>query len=531
MKKQSVMECDICSRLPSSRLTFLCITCARNALYEPRLEAAQALLENERLGQRIENIVHHKRAGQKSTQADKQDAILSKLWSRETASVKKSDLEEKTDNVMAHVTLLREEIKNGRDEISQRKAVLAKRQAEMQAIKASLPDRRTAITSKLAESARKGSHSWTGIHNKTIDTRAFLCREASLLYRLKQKKKARGGVIVDQYTIGELLLPDLKEINGMRVNELSATLASATQLLVLVAFYLSVRLPAEVTLPHRDYPSATILTPLNSYSARDVPFPGTTPTPSSTNSPTTSRHDDVRPLPRPRPLFLEAKDLNETVAQFAKRDPKTFSFFIEGVSLLAWDIAWLSRTQGHYTGTESWEEICNIGKNLWQLLLAQPQSPALTRVRSSRDVQNRKAGKENSTLARVKSLPRLGSVSHSSAYSFLGSSDAQEFLRGWKLSKYTLIVDPLRKALTAEMNNAEWELLEKQEWDDGGERFDGDAAVHVKQRNMDSHHFDDSRSIMTGRTSVEDALDADDPVGPGRVRGTSGWTKLRGRDK
>ncbi len=525
------MECDICSRLPSSKLTLLCVTCARNTLYEPRLEAAQALLEKEHLGRRIENIVNHKRAGQKSTQTERQDADLSAAWSRETANVKKSGLEEKTGVVKAHIAILREEIKNGRDEISQRKAILGKRQEELQAVKASVPGRRTAITSKLAESMRRGSHSWTVIHNKTIDTRAFLCREATLLYRLKQKKKARGGVIVDQYTIGGLPLPDLKEINGMRVNEISAALASVTQLLVLIAFYLSVRLPAQVTLPHHDYPSATIFTPANSYSARDIPFPGTTPTPSSTNNPTTSRHDDVRPLPRPRPLFLEGKDLNETVPQFAKRDPKTFSFFIEGMSLLAWNVAWVSRTQGYYAGTESWEEICNIGKNVWQLVLAQPQSPALTRVGSSRDVQSRKAGRENATLARVKSLSKLGSVSHSSAHSFLGSSDAQEFLRGWKLSKYNQVVDPLRKALTAEMNNAEWEFLEEQEWDDGGERFDGDAAVHVKTRTMDSHHFDDARSIMTAKTSAEDARDAEDPGGPGRVKGTSGWTKLRGRDK
>jgi len=100
------------------------------------------------------------------------------------------------------------------------------------------------------------------------------------------------------------------------------------------------------------------------------------------------------------------------------------------------------------------------------------------------------------------------------------------------LSTYAMIVDPLKKTLIAEMNNAEWELLEEQEWDDGGERFDGDAAVHVKTKVMDSHHFDDARSIMTARTKItESAADVDDSSGPGRIKGTSGWTKLRGRDK
>lgn len=321
----------------------------------------------------------------------------------------------------------------------------------------------------------------------------------------------------------------------MRLTELSASLSSTAHLLVLVSFYLSIRLPAEITLPHRDYPLPTIFTPANSYAGREVPFLGTTPMPSSSNSPATSRHDDLRPMPRARPLFVESKDLEEKVPQFAKKDPIAFNFFLEGISLLAWDVAWVCRTQGFHGGTETWEDVCNIGRNLWQLLLAQPQSTALMRVPSSRDIQNRnKNGKENATAGQQKPtpVPILGSMSHSSAYSFLGSAETQELLRRWKMSKYTVIVDPLKKTLIGEMNNAEWELLQEQEWDDGGERFDGDAAVHVRNKNMDGHNFDDARSIMTAVTRVEENPEnADDSSGAGRGKGTSGWTKVRGRDK
>ena len=95
-----------------------------------------------------------------------------------------------------------------------------------------------------------------------------------------------------------------------------------------------------------------------------------------------------------------------------------------------------------------------------------------------------------------------------------------------------MIVDPLKKTLQGEMNNAEWELLQEQEWDDGGERFDGDAAVHIKNKLMDGHNFDDARSIMTAVTRAgENVENADDSSGPARVKGTSGWTKVRGRDK
>jgi hypothetical protein len=323
----------------------------------------------------------------------------------------------------------------------------------------------------------------------------------------------------------------------MRLAELTASLSSTAHLLVLISFYLSIRLPAEITLAHRDYPLPTIFTPTNSYVGREVPFPGNTPTASSSNSPATSGHGDLRPMPRPRPLFLESKDLEEKVPQFAKRDPIAFNFFLEAISLLAWDVAWICRTQGFLAGTETWEEVCNIGRNLWQLLLSQPQAPGLMRVLSSRDrdVQTRtKPGKENMAGGLPKSapVPKLGSLSHSSAHSFLGSTEAQELLRGWKLSKHTMIVDPLKKTLIAEMNNAEWELLQEQEWDDGGERFDGDAAVHIKNNNMDGHNFDDARSIMTAVTRAgENVENPDDSSGTGRVKGTSGWTKVRGRDK
>ena len=101
-------------------------------------------------------------------------------------------------------------------------------------------------------------------------------------------------------------------------------------------------------------------------------------------------HGDLRPMPRPRPLFLESKDLEEKVPQFAKKDPITFNFFLEAISLLAWDVAWVCRTQGLDAGTETWEDVCNIGGNLWQLLLSKPQSSGLTRVLSSRDIQGPK---------------------------------------------------------------------------------------------------------------------------------------------
>ncbi len=77
-----------------------------------------------------------------------------------------------------------------------------------------------------------------------------------------------------------------------------------------------------------------------------------------------------------------------------------------------------------------------------------------------------------------------------------------------------MVVDPLKKHLLGEMNTAEWELLEEQEWDDGGEKMDD--AVVIRTRAMDGKDYDESRKVVGG----EDV---------GKGKGTSGWTKVKSR--
>jgi hypothetical protein len=476
----------------------------------------------------------------------KQDDPAFRRLSIESSNVKRAQAEDRTKAIQEHSKVLKDDIQAAREEIAQRKAILLNKRAELDNINAAVPERRIALTDKAQEGIKKTSHSWDAIHNKAIETRSFLCREAAHLHGLRQRKKMRAGVVKDQYTIGGVSLVDLKDINSAKVNELTTSLNSTAHLLVLVSFYLSIRLPAEIVLPHRNYPLPTIFTPANSYQDREIPFPGTTPTASSTNSPAGSRHTDLRPLPRPRPLFIEPENLKDKIPQVAKRDPTAFAFFLEGISLLAWDIAWLCRSQGMITGTESWEDVCNMGRNLWNLLISPPQSPALLRVMSGRDARQQRTSHTNTNSAEPYKSLRLGHFSHDSAHSFPASG--ADFLRGWKLTKYTVVVDPLKRALIGEMSNAEWEMLEQDEWDDGGEQFREDDAVFIKNRNSADKggrsSFDDARSIMTARTErrsedrgdeidvrTEAANAADAAAGSARAKGTSGWTKVKNREK
>ncbi|KAF7510754.1 hypothetical protein GJ744_006120 [Endocarpon pusillum] len=544
------MECDICMRSYSSRLPFCCPSCVRSVLYEPRLRNAKLLLEKEHLASRIESIHSSAKGTDKTpnTLEVRQDGQAITRWSVESRNIQKAQAKDRTKVIHEHIQTLRAEIKAFREEIAKRKAMLQGKRSEWSTIKSAVSERQKASSEKAQEEIKKITQSWDTIHNKAIETRSFLCREAAHLHGLRQRKKMRGGVVRDQYTIGGIPLLDLKDINSAKANEITTSVNNTAHLVVLISFYLSLRLPAEITLPHRNYPLPTIFTPTNSYQGREVPFLGTTPTSSSANSPAGSRHTDLRPLPRPRPLFIEPENLKDKIPHIAKRDSTAFAFFLEGISLLAWDIAWLCRSQGMYAGTESWEDVCNMGRNLWNLLIAPPQSPALLRVLPGRDVRQQRTITPSAHLAAPYRSLRLGHFSHDSAHSF--PVNGADFLRGWKLTKYTMIVDPLKRALIGEMSNAEWEMLEQDEWDDGGEQFRADEAVFIRNQNSTEMEgrssFDDARSIMTARTErrSEDRrietdrgkelvdADADATVAvSGRVKGTSGWTKVKNREK
>ncbi len=300
--------------------------------------------------------------------------------------------------------------------------------------------------------------------------------------------------------------------------------------MILISFYLGIRLPAEVTLPRRDYPLATITHPTTSYLSARVPFPGSGSNVSLSSSSSSSKHE-AKACSKPRPLFFGSYR-QEHVNEVARKDPKAYVYFLEALSLLAWDIAWLGHSQDFTFGRGSWEDACNIGRNLWQLVFSPAQSPSVMRTNSNRDTRERQTGvKDNLSPASANSKSpsgRLGSHSHDSAHTFFGAASSKEHLRPLKLSKYTMIFDPLRKALEVEMKNADWILLGGEEIDDGEERFNAKNAVTLRAPDMSANHYDQTRSLMT-TTSVDDQS-GDAPSSGAREKGTRGWTVLKPRE-
>lgn len=323
--------------------------------------------------------------------------------------------------------------------------------------------------------------------------------------------------------------------------QVTTSLGSLAHLVHLISHYLSLRLPAEIILPHRDYPLATIFSPGSSYLSRDVPFPGFTPSPSSNNSPSASRAGDLRPLPRPRPLYLDKK-----LPALAKEDAVAYSHFVEGVTLLAWDIAWVCKTQGINVGAGSWEEVCTMGKNLWQLLVALPSKPPLPNVTSSDTPTKSSATKNPPALPaasnEVKPNPTLGQYSHGTAHSFLASAEGAELMRGWRLQTPVKIIERVKAALLSERTGAEWEMLEENEWEEEEpvaptkepdlEPVNDEAILVRAKRKEEGSRFDDTRSFITAMTVASSdtaATSAGGDEAGDKTKGASGWTKLKSR--
>ncbi|GLA98796.1 hypothetical protein AtubIFM57143_007093 [Aspergillus tubingensis] len=514
------MSCHTCFRAPASRTRFFCPTCARSQLYQLRVENARVLLEKQSIGEHIQA-----RVNPETTQAEwsgeiKETAIayqngLSAKRSLQMIAKGEAESCERLRLLGDQLENLTAEIKDKRLEISQRRLALARRHSDSESAQYQLGEREAAILANIQNNTKRTDHLWHSLHSKTAEARIFLCREAANLYGLQRKTRSKEGLSQEVYTMG-----------GVTPAYISTSLFNVAHLLVLVSHYLSLRLPAEITLPHKDHPIPTICAPSASYLSRDpnsvtysLRHPPSVPPGTRTASPRPSR---------PRPLSID-----RALPKLAREDPGTYALFLEGVTLLAWNVSWLCRTQGINITSESWEEVCNVGKNLWQLLVAPPAQPStLSRAFAGRDIQAKMRVSKDSpktTIQRTMSFPMLGHYSHGTAHSFLGAVEGAEFMRTWRLPTPTKIVDKLKSTLLGEMASAEWELLEG-DWDDASQ--EPRESMLIQHPSTDSTSPERQGNTNSGNSvndTVAGASNLSGPRGPTRMKGTSGWTKLRNR--
>lgn len=293
---------------------------------------------------------------------------------------------------------------------------------------------------------------------------------------------------------------------------------------MLASHYLAIRLPAEITLPHPDYPRPTVFSLVSSYKHGAVPFPGSALASQQTSS---AAGDGEQPhVPRPRPLFID-----KPLPTLAKEDPSAYSFFLEGAALLAYDVAWACCSQGVSIGDrDSYEDVCNVGQNLWRLLIgdqlhrrsAEPAFPSsLTPPAGSpRD------GDHGEMAANHK--PAIGRWSHGTTHSFLGGAEGNEFVRSFKIITPLKLADKLKKRLSSEAPMLEWEKIEGDELDDG---FEDGVLVRGPGSGGSAGRgeVDGAASSVTAPTAGTNGGGSGGGSSGGTARGTSGWTKLKHR--
>jgi hypothetical protein len=531
------LQCCVCSRSPDNRLAFYCQTCARTGLYDLRVRHALALVEREAVARKVENFTSRRDPQPKRPEIPSQDA-KDQRWTFEAAQVDINLATEKISAAKLSSKKLRSEVTSKRNRVAELHRQLDQKRSELGAAKHGILPRREATLYEVEQNIQKNRHRLNVSHNTTVRARIVLCREAASLYGLKHKQRRVNNEIKEEYHIAGLPIIDIRELNGMLnssnqadaldapYTEINASLTNICYLVALVSHYLSLRLPAEITLPHDSHPLPTICTPASSYS-----------TPTSKNetrsgavSPSASKHIDRRTLSRPRPLSLE-----KPLPVLAKEDPSAFKLFLEGVTLLAYDVAWMCRTQGLLANTSSWEDVCPLGRNLYELLgpsnLSKP--PPLPRTNSDPATPPRRSDTGN----------MMGQFSHGTAHSFLASAEGLEFMKGWKIGSSVSVVAKVRSVLEAELAGAEWEVLEEREWSE--EPRPEDQVVDIKRRPRKNNRPDseqakpkaESPQIDRRRTSVEPSPLSRDSSDRGRGseredearKGERGYVKLRPR--
>ncbi|CAI6332167.1 unnamed protein product [Periconia digitata] len=530
------MSCDICGKVGGHAYALHCITCARSYLEQPRIDLIKALIEGESVGKHVTAVIQG--SEDKESQhvslvdskggllVDRQECTNNIELQRTRGEI--AEINERMSNIGEQVDLLKSQMEDTRARVEALRARNAQRKSDMSSATYGVDSRRANELNKVQQIIKKTDYESNKTHQDTVEIRNYLCGTAARLAGLKvtRRRVKEDSSIKEVYCIGpgtRIKIFDLRDLNDAPPDQVSASLAAVAQLVVRVAAYLGVRLPAEITLPHSDYPQPTIFSPTSSYQGKKVPFPGSTPSHSSTNSPEASRTLDPRVhIPKPRALYID-----RPLSHLSDEDAPAYSNFIEGVTLLAYNIAWLCRSQGMKNQFTEWGHVCAVGQNLHRLLVLQetkfPQRPENP---LDKDIAPAKTG---SRVPIRRNPVGFGEVSHATSHSFLNSAENAQYLGGWGLTPIK-IADELKKYLFTEQQNLEWDRLETKEWE-GMDNVITDDPVVVGEKRRDRAGLDDGRSLVssTRTTTMGSGKSRHSEAGDDRTRGVNGWTRVKSR--
>jgi Vacuolar sorting 38 and autophagy-related subunit 14 len=205
------MECNICSRNDVAQVGMHCIVCARTAIYGLRLEAARLLLEKETLNAKIEKIT----SDTVSSNTSDDIKALSHGWRSELRKTNALAIKERIEEQKIHITSCKQQVSKLREELDQRRARVAQRNKDLEIIVENAPSRQHILTDKLKDIGKKGLRSFDSINSTSIETRAFLCREAANLLGMKHQRVKKAGQVRERFVIARHVISDLRSISSM----------------------------------------------------------------------------------------------------------------------------------------------------------------------------------------------------------------------------------------------------------------------------------------------------------------------------
>ena len=218
----SEIQCCICHRPSTTRLPFNCTICARNALYEPRLQHAHILLQKEVFSEDVEKAVaaakQTSRAYAASPRADSELSDSARRMSISITHTEQTKVIHATQIISDHMQTLRKEVSSMRLEIAKRKARLHQRRSALMASRAELSQRHTNSSHPTEIDAVNIRKQWDAVHDKTMDSGVVLGREVAGLLGLQQRKRKKGVSRRDLYFLGGNAIPDLRDLNSRNLN-------------------------------------------------------------------------------------------------------------------------------------------------------------------------------------------------------------------------------------------------------------------------------------------------------------------------
>ncbi|KAI5258629.1 hypothetical protein E4T42_00348 [Aureobasidium subglaciale] len=482
------MECSICSTTFPSHGQPTCVSCARALVYQARLNRLTDLIDVDSLHKQVSYTVLpvpdlplHSSELVFTTESARKHAHAQVLRESQTTLERCAVINDK-------LSLLKQQIDQARRENAKRALEIKERHAEIVREKTEMKSRVPQLLEPLHASIRRSQRRLAKVEARTLEGRTKLCQETTRLAGLQQKRRRMpDGNIVHDYAVGGISIVDLRHLNSANPQLINASLANVCRLLITCCHYLSVRLPAEITPPHASYPHPTIFSLQSSYQGFQLPFPGSSSTPSS------SRTLDQRSLPKPRLLHLD-----RPLVSLAKEDPARYNLFIEGVSLLAWNVAWLCNSQG-LNLSSAYQAVCPLGLNLYTLF----------REHTSRSPTPQPADPDHPTST---GQP-FGHFSHAAVRQSSTAVESLDLMRNWRAASFARFLDKIKQILFQDMSGAEWEVI-------SGDDFEQEEAVLVGG-SRNSRPAAPASSSSAKRIPESDDMTTDD--------GNKGYLKLKSR--